>query len=621
MDSDSNLKSFWALIKPHALPRLPWLVAVILLSSVGSAGLAFALLLAKPILGVLFQGSTFNTIGLSTAGESSWLDNNLASLAQWMADATGAVDGSALPMMLAIAAVLCVMGLVSGAATYGSIVIARWIGLRLVIDLRLRLARHLMGLSVRYHGTRRFGDLLSRISADVQQTLMTVDLALKELVRNPIEALFYIVVAVIVAPQLTLAVLVAMPALALPVVLLSKRVRKGSTRSLTSLGASVQALSQMFQGVRTVKAFRAEERELASYREHNEGYLRNAMKMVRAVALTQGWTVLISLVGFALMLVGIGLLAEYTSAFEGDPGVLMVFLVAISQAYNMIKRTTNAVTRVQESMGAAARLQGILNEPVDVVESANPQPISGLGAGVRFEGMTFSYAETDRPALRHIELDIRPGEKLAIVGASGSGKSTLMDLLARFIDPTEGRITVDGVDLRDASLDDWIAQYAMVGQTPFLFHTTIGENIGYGNPNASQEEIERAARAAHIHDFILSLPQGYETDVADAGARLSGGQRQRIAIARAVLKGAPLLLLDEATSALDSESEVAVQQALDELMEGRTVVVIAHRLSTIRNADRIAVLEDGDLIELGSHSELLARDGVYARLHALQTTP
>jgi ABC-type multidrug transport system fused ATPase/permease subunit len=207
------------------------------------------------------------------------------------------------------------------------------------------------------------------------------------------------------------------------------------------------------------------------------------------------------------------------------------------------------------------------------------------------------------------------------VGASGAGKTTLMDVLARFLDPTAGRVTVDGVDLREVSLDSWTNLYAMVGQVPFLFHTTIGENIRYSRPDATQQEVEAAARAANIHDFIAGLPQGYDTPVGDMGARLSGGQRQRITIARAILKGAPLLLLDEATSALDSESEAVVQQALDRLMADRTVIVIAHRLSTIRNADRIAVLGRGRLLEVGSHAELLERKGAYARLHAAQFAP
>jgi ABC-type multidrug transport system fused ATPase/permease subunit len=253
-----------------------------------------------------------------------------------------------------------------------------------------------------------------------------------------------------------------------------------------------------------------------------------------------------------------------------------------------------------------------------VVEKPGARAIRGLGSGLRFERVSFAYAAGGGDAVADFELSVRPGETLALVGPSGAGKSTIVDLVARFIDPTRGRITVDGLDLRDLTLDSWTAQYAMVGQTPFLFHTSIGENIRYGRADATPEQVERAARAAGIHDFVAGLPHGYETDVADAGSRLSGGQRQRITIARAFLKDAPLLLLDEATSALDVESEKVVQEALERLMTDRTVIVIAHRLSTVRNADRIAVMDQGRLAELGTHAELLVRGELYARLHAAQ---
>jgi subfamily B ATP-binding cassette protein MsbA len=381
----------------------------------------------------------------------------------------------------------------------------------------------------------------------------------------------------------------------------------------------VQALSQMFQGIRTVKAFRAEEREMERYREINESYVRSTMRMVRAQALSTSSTLLFSHIGMAGLVVIVGYLTLQAGIFTNEKD-LAAFFVTVSAAYASVKDITKAVTQVQESVGASERIQTLLDERADVVERPGARAVTGLGKGLTFENVTFAYVDGDGDAISGLNLSIKPGETLALVGASGSGKSTLVDLIARFIDPTQGRVSVDGHDLRDLTFDSWTAQYAMVGQTPFLFHATIEENIRYGRPDATREQIEAAARAAGIHEFVRALPDGYATNVADAGSRLSGGQRQRITIARAFLKDAPLLLLDEATSALDSESEAVVQEALERLMAHKTAVVIAHRLSTIRRADRIAVLDKGRLVEIGSHDELIARGSVYARLHAAQFT-
>jgi subfamily B ATP-binding cassette protein MsbA len=408
-----------------------------------------------------------------------------------------------------------------------------------------------------------------------------------------------------------------LPLLAVPISLLGRRVRRSSNRSLSSLGSSVEILTQMFRGIRTVKAFRAEERELDRYRETNDAYMRISMKMVRAMATIAASTALLSNMGFAVLVVLVGILNK-RYGFFANGGQMGGFFLAIATVYTHIKSATGAFNKVQESAGAAERLTDLFRQRVDIVERADAVSIRSLGSGVAFEDVSFTYPTGTRPALDHVTLAVRPGETLALVGASGAGKTTLVDLIARFVDPSAGRIVVDGHDLRDLSLDSWSRQYAMVGQVPFLFHASVRENILYGKPDATQAEVEAAARADNIHDFLLGLPDGYDTLVGDQGARLSGGQRQRITIARAILKGAPLLLLDEATSALDSESEAVVQEALERLMKDRTVIVIAHRLSTIRNAGRIAVLEAGRLVELGSHAELIQRQGVYARLHAVQ---
>jgi subfamily B ATP-binding cassette protein MsbA len=528
-------------------------------------------------------------------------------LQTWLLGSLSTIDDK-IAALSRIALALALIALVASLAQYAFLVAARRIALLMVVELRMRIARHLMGLSMAYHGRRHFGDLLSRLSSDVTTTLNVLTQALKDLVEEPLQGVAALAIAAFIAPLPTLFVLLGLAVIAIPVAKQSRRVRRGSTKSLTSLGSSVQALSQMFQGIRAVKAFRAEERELQGYGEINEDYVRATMKMVRAQALSQSMTMLLSYLGMAALVVLVGWLTLRSGVFR-TANDMAAFFLYVSMMYTSLKDVTKAVTIVQESVGAGERIQALLDERPDVVERPQARAIESLGSGVRFESVSFAYPGGDGNAVVGLDLHVRPGETLALVGPSGAGKSTVVDLVARFIDPVQGRITVDGLDLRDLTLDSWTALYAMVGQTPFLFHTSIGENIRYGRPGATQAEVEDAARAAGIHEFITGLPQGYETNVADAGSRLSGGQRQRIAIARAFLKGAPLLLLDEATSALDTESEKIVQEALERLMSHRTVIVIAHRLSTVRNADRIAVLDKGGLVEIGTHEELLARKG------------
>ncbi len=616
---NNSVTKLYRLLRPQLTPRVPALIGVLVLAAVAAFATRAPILLLEPLWSrVLFPGEVLPGAGAPGAPDG-WFDALQQRTIDWIVGSEGVVEDRdrKLAALYTVTGLITALGVVAGAAQYLFTWLSRWLSQRLIVDLRQRLAQHLLGLSMRYHGQRGLGDLLSRISNDVTTTLNALMIMARDLTQEPMLIVASLFVAFQAAPVPTLIVLVFMPVVAAPMAVLGRKVRRRSSRSLASLGASLDALTEMFRGVRTVKAFRAEQRELERYRGMNEEYMANSMRMVRARAMISAATTGFSYIGLGVVL---GIVGYYNlkHGFFANGGRMMEFFLAVGLVYSNMRRVARAVGVVQESAGAADRLHGLLDEHVDVVQAADPKPVTSLGSGVRFEDVRLRYPGAEQEALRGVTLDLRPGETLALVGPSGAGKTTLIDLVARFIDPTAGRVLVDGVDLRELDLDAWTEMFAMVGQQPFLFHTTVFENILYGRPDATRAEVEDAARAANMHEFIQSLPDGYDTLVGDDGAHLSGGQRQRITIARAILKGAPVLLLDEATSALDSESEIAVQEALNRLMEDRTVVVIAHRLSTVRESDRIACLEDGKLVELGTHDDLLARGGTYARLYAMQ---
>jgi subfamily B ATP-binding cassette protein MsbA len=410
---------------------------------------------------------------------------------------------------------------------------------------------------------------------------------------------------------------VVFPLAVLPIVKIGRRMRKVSTNTQEQLGAFTALLSETFQGARHVKAYGMEAYEKSRAAKVIEDVYRLACKAARTRSLSH--PIMESLGGIAILLV---ILYGGSQVITGTrtTGQLFSFITALLLAYEPMKRLAQLNANLQEGLAAAARVFDMLDAPAAIVDAPDAQPLAIRGGAIRLERVRFAYraGEKDAPALNGISIDIPAGKRIALVGASGAGKSTVLNLIPRFYDVGEGRVTVDGQDVREVTLASLRANIALVAQEMDLFDDTVRANIAYGRVGASEAEIVAAARAASAHDFITRLPQGYDTMVGGRGLKLSGGQRQRIAIARAMLRDAPILLLDEATSSLDTESERQVQDALRALMRGRTTVVIAHRLSTVVDADLIYVLDGGRVIESGSHGELLARGGAYARLYAMQ---
>jgi subfamily B ATP-binding cassette protein MsbA len=504
---------------------------------------------------------------------------------------------------------------VKGAARYLQAYLMAAVGENVVARLRADLYRHIQGMPLAFFSDRHSADLMSRILSDVNRLARLSSTVVVMAVRQA--GTIVALAAVMLAREwrLTLGALLVFPVLALIVQVIGRRLYKINRRAQERVAQLAILLHESLAGTKIVKAFGREAHEQGRFDDVNRRLLRLSLKNVRADEITEPLMEIAGAVGIAAAIVYGG-----WQVIHGHmtPGTFFSFTAAVVMLYGPARRLSRALNTFQQTTSSVERVFEILDEPPTLVDKPGAIVLDTFRGTIAFEDVSFRYAAAEELALKDITLEIRKGEVVAFVGMSGAGKSTLMDLLPRFHDVTAGRITIDGHDLRDVTQASLRAQMGIVTQGTFLFSDTIYYNIAYGRPGASPEDVVRAARHAHAHDFIVACPDGYDTLVGERGVRLSGGQRQRIAIARAFLKDPPILILDEATSDLDAESEFMVQQALADLMQGRTVLVIAHRLATVRNADRIVVIHEGRVAEVGRHDELLARDGVYRRLYALQ---
>jgi ATP-binding cassette, subfamily B, bacterial MsbA len=571
----------------------------------------FSYTLLIPFLEVLFGGEATT---LQRAGGMFAGDNAVSRLLEW---SVGWLIAGRTPMaaLRNVVVLLFAVFLVKNAALYVYQFSVSVVEGRVTRDIRNDIYAHLLHLGLPFFQRTRAGQIISRVTHDVDQVRALVTSNLSKLLSAVIQCVFFVAALLLLSWQLTLVAALFLPPILGLWAQLRTRLRRGVLRVLDAVGEIASQVQETVSGARLVKASGAEPWENARFRaltrSHYRAWVRNerwrkffppATEMITALAI-------LALLWYGSFLV---LEAETLAASE-----FLTALLYAGKLMSPLKFVAQYPALVQPGLAAGERAFALLDAPVEVAERTDAQPVAEFRDAVRMEGVSFAYAP-QTPVLEGVDLEIRCGEVVALVGPSGAGKSTLADLVPRFHDPTSGRVTLDGVDLRDLRLRDLRALLGIVTQETILFHDTVRANIAYALEDVSQEAVEAAARAANAHEFIAAMPAGYDTVLGEKGTRLSGGQRQRIAIARALLRNPPILILDEATSALDTESEHLVQEAVEQLMAERTVLVIAHRLSTVRRADRIVVLEGGRIVEEGTHDALIALGGAYRRLYRMQ---
>ncbi|HBJ75366.1 MAG TPA: lipid A export permease/ATP-binding protein MsbA [Syntrophaceae bacterium] len=503
--------------------------------------------------------------------------------------------------------------LFKGLCNYGQNILMSSIGLRIVADLRNKLYEQIQKQSLSFFAGHSTGLLMSRITNDVQSVQTASSEAVTALVKDSFMLVCLVGVIFYTDWKLALIAMVVFPLAIYPITLFGRKMRKVTTSTQITMGTLNSLLQETISGTRIVKAFGMEQYENKRFAAENERLFKHYIKAVSVNSITSPLMDFLGGLGIAAVIFYGGY-----NVVQGNstPGTFFSFIAALLMLYEPAKRLTNVNNTINQGIAGADRIFNIIDRMPDIEDKPDAAVLPPISKSIHMENVTFCYETT--PVLKNINLTIKAGEVVAFVGMSGGGKTSLVNLIPRFYDVSEGRVLIDGHDVRDVTLQSLRRQIAIVTQQTILFNDTVKNNIAYGDIERTEEDIINAARAANAHDFIAKLPDGYDSNIGELGTKLSGGEKQRISIARALLKNAPILILDEATSSLDTEAEIEVQEALDNLMKGRTTLVIAHRLSTIRNADRIIALVNGKIVEEGNHEALLAKKGEYYRLYNLQ---
>jgi subfamily B ATP-binding cassette protein MsbA len=564
------------------------------------------------IIGLLLgfaYGGVNSLLPLATARVTSTIFHGAAPNPMALRSNLGALDtgpriNSIVLICLAIPAIMTVRSLCS----YGNTYCMQWVSNKVVTDIRGQLFNKMVRLSMDFFNRMRSGLLISRVTNETRVVQMALTAVSSDIFKQPITIIGAIAVLLLMDWKFTLVTLILFPTCLVPLRIYGRRARKALRGQFEGMGEMVVTMQETFAGIRVIKSFAREGYQEKEFKRSNQLQFSQMMRIIRSMEAIGPLVEMIAAVG-------IGLALLYVYAANLSAGRFFGLITGIFILYDPIKTLSKVQLVMQQSISATTAIFALLDAEPTVQDAPNADVLTSSKGRIDFENVTFRYANTARDAVSNLTLHIEPGKTHALVGASGAGKSTILSLILRLYDPTSGAVKIDGQDLRSVTQKSLREQIGLVTQETFLFHDTIFNNIQFGSLNATPEEIYAAAHAAYAHDFIMAQPKGYQTVIGDKGCLLSGGQQQRLAIARAILKNAPILLLDEATSSLDSESEQQIQKALAELAAGRTVIAIAHRLSTILSANQIIVMDSGRIKEIGTHAELLEKSGYYRRLY------